>query len=169
MLSSSGYHSDGVACVALEVSESGLSCCWVTELQGGLTTSFRMEGHSGGVEAVGSCNGSELVHCHATLTLEAFISQVVDISGSGRGWGGTVVHIYNKLPYERQVHIPLAGRETVLETLLLPVLILPPSTYTKMVYSVLHWRLDKVALVDVLSTVYIIQEPPSGRYSTLTI
>ena len=42
VFSSSGYHSDGVACVALEVSESGLSCCWVTELQEGLTTSLRL-------------------------------------------------------------------------------------------------------------------------------
>ena len=54
VFSSSGYHSDGVACVVFEVSESSLSCCWVTELQGGLTTSLRMVGHSGGVEAVGS-------------------------------------------------------------------------------------------------------------------
>ena len=54
MFSSSGHYSDGVVCVALEVSESGLSCCWVTELQGGLTTSLGMVGHSGSVEAVGS-------------------------------------------------------------------------------------------------------------------
>ena len=54
VLSSIGHHSDGVVCVALEVSEGGLSCCWVTELQGGLTTSLRTVGHSGGVEAVGS-------------------------------------------------------------------------------------------------------------------
>ena len=52
--SSSGHHSDGVCCVALEVSEGGLSCCWVTELLGGLTTSLRTVGHSSGVEAVGS-------------------------------------------------------------------------------------------------------------------
>ena len=52
--SSSGHHSDGVVCVALEVSESGLSYCRVTELQEGLTTSLRMVGHSGGVEAVGN-------------------------------------------------------------------------------------------------------------------
>ena len=52
--SSSSHHSDGVACVVLEVSESGLSCCWVTELQGVLITSLRMVGHSGGAEAVGS-------------------------------------------------------------------------------------------------------------------
>ena len=45
---------DGVACVTLEVIESGFSCCWVTELQEGLTTSLRTVGNSGGVEAVGS-------------------------------------------------------------------------------------------------------------------
>ena len=54
VFSSNGHHSDGVVCVALEVSESGLSSCWVTELQGGLTTSLRMIGHTGGVEAAGS-------------------------------------------------------------------------------------------------------------------
>ena len=54
VFSSSGHHSDGVALVVLEVSESGLICCWVTELQGGLTTYLRMVGYSGGVEAVGS-------------------------------------------------------------------------------------------------------------------
>ena len=50
----SGHHSDGVVCVAVEVSESGLRCCWVTELQRGLATSLRTVGHSGGVEAVRS-------------------------------------------------------------------------------------------------------------------
>ena len=54
MFSSSGYNSDGVVSVALEASEGGLSCCWVTELQGGLITSFRTVGHTSGVEAVGS-------------------------------------------------------------------------------------------------------------------
>ena len=54
MFSSSGHHSDGVTCYALEVSEGGFSCCWVTELQGGLNTSLRMVGHSGGIEAVGT-------------------------------------------------------------------------------------------------------------------
>ena len=54
VLSSSGHYSDGVVSVTLEVSESGLSCCWVTELQGGLTTSLKMVGHIGGIEAVGS-------------------------------------------------------------------------------------------------------------------
>ena len=54
MFSSSGHHSDGVTCHALKVSEGGFSCCWVTELQGELTTSLGTVGHSGGVEAVGS-------------------------------------------------------------------------------------------------------------------
>ena len=53
VFSSSGHHSDGVVCVALEVSEGGLTCCWVTELLGGLATSLRMRGHTGGIEAVG--------------------------------------------------------------------------------------------------------------------
>ena len=52
--SSGGHHSDGVVYATLEVSEGGLICCRVTELQGGLTTSLRMRGHSGGVEAAGS-------------------------------------------------------------------------------------------------------------------
>ena len=54
VFSSSSHHSDSVVCVTLESSEGGLSCCWVTELQGGLTTSLRTVGHSGSVEAVGS-------------------------------------------------------------------------------------------------------------------
>ena len=54
VFTSSGHHGDGVVCVTLEVSEGGLSCCWVPELQGGLTTSLSMVGHSGGVEAAGS-------------------------------------------------------------------------------------------------------------------
>ena len=48
-ITSSGHHSDGVVRVALEASESGLSSCWVTELQGGLITSFRTVGHTSGV------------------------------------------------------------------------------------------------------------------------
>ena len=56
MYSSSGRHSDGVVCVTLtlEVSESDLSCCWVTELQGGFTTYLRTVGHTGVAEAVRS-------------------------------------------------------------------------------------------------------------------
>ena len=53
VFSSSGHHSDGVAPVVLEASKGGFSYCWVIELQG-LTTSLRMVGHSGGVEAGGS-------------------------------------------------------------------------------------------------------------------
>ena len=44
--SSSGHHSDGVVCVALEVSEDGLSCSWVTELQGGHTMHLPQYGRS---------------------------------------------------------------------------------------------------------------------------
>ena len=55
MFSSNGHNSDGVAPVVLEASEGGLSCCWVAELQGGLTTSLGTVGHSGGIEAVGNC------------------------------------------------------------------------------------------------------------------
>ena len=47
-------NSDGVACTTLEVSEGGLSCCCVTELQEGLITSLRAVDHTGGVEAVRS-------------------------------------------------------------------------------------------------------------------
>ena len=45
---------DGVVGITLEVSESGLGCCWVTELQGEFTTSLRTIGHTSGVEAVRS-------------------------------------------------------------------------------------------------------------------
>ena len=69
MLSSSGHHSDGIVCVALEVSESDLSCCWITELQGGLTTSLRTIGHTVVLKQLGA--GPELVHFHATFTLVA--------------------------------------------------------------------------------------------------
>ena len=51
VLSSSDHHSDDVVCVTLEASEDGLGCCWVPELQGELSTSLRMVGHTGGVEA----------------------------------------------------------------------------------------------------------------------
>ena len=47
-------NSDGVACTTLEVSESGLSHCRVTEQQKGLATSLRTVGHTGGVEAIRS-------------------------------------------------------------------------------------------------------------------
>ena len=79
IFSSSGHHSDGVACVALDVSESGLSCCWVTELQGGLTVVV--------LKQLGA--GPELVHFHATLTLEAFMTSAVTSVGVG-GAGGDI-------------------------------------------------------------------------------
>ena len=54
MYSSNGHNSDGVVCVTLtlEVRDGDLSCCWVTELQGGLTTSLSMVGHTDVAEAV---------------------------------------------------------------------------------------------------------------------
>ena len=54
VLSRNGHYRDGVGCVALEASESGLSYCWITELQGGLITTLWTVGHTGGVEAAGS-------------------------------------------------------------------------------------------------------------------
>ena len=54
VFSRNGHYSDGVACVTLEASESGLSCCWVTELQGELITTLWTVGHTGGNEAAGS-------------------------------------------------------------------------------------------------------------------
>ena len=44
-------NSDGVACTALKVGESGLSSCRVTELQEGLFTSLGTIDHSSAVEA----------------------------------------------------------------------------------------------------------------------
>ena len=56
MYSSNGHNSDGVVCVTLtlEVSEGDLSCCWVTELQRGITISLRTVGHTDVAEAVRS-------------------------------------------------------------------------------------------------------------------
>ena len=50
----------------------------------------------------------ELVHCHATLTLETFMSQAVTLVGVGGAGGDTN---YSKL-YEdlHNMYIPLAGR-----------------------------------------------------------
>ena len=60
------------------------------------------------------------------------------------------------------IDIPLADRKNILVALVL--LISSPLAQIQMVYSVLHWRLGKAALVAaVLATVYIITEPPSGR------
>ena len=56
---------------------------------------------------------------------------------------------------------PLVGRETILAVLL--VSFRPLLVYIQIVYSVSHWRLDKVVLVAVvLFTVYIIRGPLSG-------
>ena len=86
----------------------------------------------------------------------------------GVGGAGVVVEWYIQVTANMQLcgrlqnmYIPLACRETILETLVL--LLRPPLALTQMVYFVSHWRLDKVALVAVvLSTVYIIRKPPSG-------
>ena len=68
--------------------------------------------------------------------------------------------VYKRLHYKC---LPLAGRKTILETLVL--IVCPPLEETRTVYFMLHCRLGKVALVAVvLSTVYIIGEPPSGWY-----
>ena len=87
VFSSSGHHSDGVTCVVLEATESGLSCSWVIELQGGLITTIRLVGHSGGVEAAGIWT-SPLPCYPDTWGIHELSS---DISGSGRSWGGTVL------------------------------------------------------------------------------
>ena len=161
VFSSGGYHSDGVVCVALEASEDGLICCWVTEVQGGLTTSLRTVGHTGGVEAVGSWAWtSPLPWYPDTWCIHEPSS---DISGSSRSWRWCSVTNYNKLyKMHRDMCLPLAGRKTILGALVL--LIWPPLAWTQMVYSVLHWRLGRVALLVavVLPTVYIIREPSSG-------
>ena len=64
--------------------------------------------------------GPEVVHCHATLTLETFVTWAV----TSVGVGGAEVGQSDKPEYERLhsnacIHIPLAGRITILETLLL--------------------------------------------------
>ena len=81
----SSYYSDGIVCVALEVSESGFICCRVTELQGGVTTSLRMVGHSGGVEAVGSWARTSPLPYYLDTRCIYYVN--TDLSGSGRGWG----------------------------------------------------------------------------------
>ena len=67
--------------------------------------------------------GPELVHCHATLTLEAFMTSAVTPMGVG---GAGVVYCSKTVSEGNWLHhkyIPLAGRETVLEgDLLLPIL-----------------------------------------------
>ena len=67
--------------------------------------------------------GPELVHCHATLTLEAFMSQAVTLVGVGGAIGVTNYSKLDETPCN--LHIPLAGRETILRTLV--PLNCPPS------------------------------------------
>ena len=89
VFSSSSHHSDGEVCVTLEASESGLTCCWVTDLQGGLTTSLRTVGHTSCAKAVTSWAWtSPLPRYPDTWSTSELIS---GISGSRRGWGGTVL------------------------------------------------------------------------------
>ena len=84
VLSSSGHHSDMVACDALEVSESGLSSCWVY-WAAERTHHLPQDGRSQWCVLKQLGAGSELVHCHATLTLETLVNQIViSCSGSGR-------------------------------------------------------------------------------------
>ena len=65
--------------------------------------------------------GPELVHCHATLTLEAAVTSVV--TSVGVGGAGVVYYSMNLINRLHHKYIPLAGRETVLEGDLLPVLL----------------------------------------------
>ena len=92
VFSSSGHHSDGVVCVALEVSESDLSCCWVTELQGGLTTSLRTVGDMSCAEAVMNWAWTSPLPCYPDTWGPCELNS--DISGSRRGWGDTVIINY---------------------------------------------------------------------------
>ena len=124
VLSSIGQHSDGVVSVALEASESSLSCSWITELQGELTTSVRTICHTSDVEAVGSWAWTSPLPCHPE-TWGIYVLNS-DISGSGRGWRWYSVTNYSKL-YEslHNMCLPLAGRETILGVLV--SFIWPPS------------------------------------------
>ena len=84
--------------------------------------------------------GPELFHCHVTLTLDIFMNQAVKLVGVGGA--GAVQWSTNYLlqcykyrlqckSFQRMrhcIHIPLAGIETILDALMLPVLLLPLST-----------------------------------------
>ena len=60
--------------------------------------------------------GPELVHCHATLTLEAFLTSAVTSVGVGGAGVDTMEQLlYDKLYY---INIPLAGRLTIMGRLL---------------------------------------------------
>ena len=63
--------------------------------------------------------GLELVHRHVTLTVEVLVNSTVTSVGVG---GAGVVH-YNKqlCGMLHNMYIPLAGRETILGTLVLPL------------------------------------------------
>ena len=105
VFSSSGHHSDGVACVVLEVGQGGTGCCWVTELQGGLATSLRTVGHRGGVEAVGSWAWTIPLPYHPNTWGIYELSS--DRSGSGRCWSGDCVNyskLNQKLPWKDHTH-----------------------------------------------------------------
>ena len=80
-------NTDGVVYVALEVIESGLSCCWVTELLEGLTTSLRTVGHSGSVEAVRSLVRTRPPPRYSQTWDICYLGS--DLSWSGWGWGCT--------------------------------------------------------------------------------
>ena len=96
VFSSSGHYSDGVIYVALEVSESGLSCCWVTEPQGGLIASLRMVGHTGGVEAAWSWAWTSPLPCYPDTWGICELNS--DFHESGRGWSNTECgKLYKKL------------------------------------------------------------------------
>ena len=67
--------------------------------------------------------GPELVHRQATLTLDAFMSRTVTSVGVGGAIGVTNYSKLDEMPCN--LHIPLAGRETILGTLV--PLNCPPS------------------------------------------
>ena len=96
-------NTDGVACTALEVSESSLSCCWVTELQGRLTTSLRTVGHSGGVEAVGSGAWSSPLPFYPDTW--DICNQGSDLNRSGRSWGGAELQSKHVAISEMQIKL----------------------------------------------------------------
>ena len=91
VFSSSSHHSDGIVYVALEVSQNGLSCCWVTELQVGFTTSLRTVGHMGHVEAVRNWTWTSPLPCHSDTWGIYELSS--DLIGGWRGWGDIVKQI----------------------------------------------------------------------------
>ena len=69
--------------------------------------------------------GPELVHCHFTLTLEAYMSRTVTLVGVGGDGGIKNYSIYLMKGRLCNLYVPLAGMETILEELVL--LNCPPS------------------------------------------